>query len=40
VMASVGRGELKASDVARAMYPDYKEDAAGAATAPRRLAPS
>src|SRR5437879_9864939 len=26
VMASLGRGELKASDVARAMYPDYKEE--------------
>src|SRR5436853_1354148 len=26
VMASVGRGEPKASDVARAMYPDSKED--------------
>ncbi len=26
VMVSVGRGELKASDVARAMYPDYKEE--------------
>jgi RelA/SpoT family (p)ppGpp synthetase len=26
VMAAVGRGEMKASDVARAMYPDYKED--------------
>src|SRR5229473_200595 len=26
VMASVGRGEMKASDVARAMYPDYKGD--------------
>ncbi|MBK5653625.1 MAG: bifunctional (p)ppGpp synthetase/guanosine-3',5'-bis(diphosphate) 3'-pyrophosphohydrolase [Rhizobium sp.] len=26
VMASVGRGEIKASDVARAMYPDYKEE--------------
>src|SRR6187401_3652003 len=26
VMASVGRGEMKASDVARAMYPDYKEE--------------
>src|SRR6184192_4026771 len=25
VMAAVGRGEMKASDVARAMYPDYKE---------------
>src|SRR5262249_45588262 len=24
VMAAVGRGEMKASDVARAMYPDYK----------------
>src|SRR6201985_3615010 len=29
VMASVGRGDLKASDVARAMYPDYKEERAG-----------
>jgi GTP diphosphokinase / guanosine-3',5'-bis(diphosphate) 3'-diphosphatase len=26
VMAAVGRGEMKASDVARAMYPDYKEE--------------
>jgi len=26
VMACVGRGELKASDVARAMYPDYKDE--------------
>ncbi|MGY3615801.1 RelA/SpoT family protein [Bradyrhizobium sp. USDA 10063] len=26
VLVSVGRGELKASDVARAMYPDYKEE--------------
>ncbi|NVN86287.1 MAG: bifunctional (p)ppGpp synthetase/guanosine-3',5'-bis(diphosphate) 3'-pyrophosphohydrolase [Rhodopseudomonas sp.] len=26
VMASVGRSEMKASDVARAMYPDYKEE--------------
>src|ERR1700728_1141417 len=26
VMASVGRGEMKASNVARAMYPDYKEE--------------
>jgi GTP diphosphokinase / guanosine-3',5'-bis(diphosphate) 3'-diphosphatase len=25
-MAAVGRGEIKASDVARAMYPDYKEE--------------
>src|SRR5215218_5731908 len=29
VMAAVGRGELKASDVARAMYPDYKEERIG-----------
>src|SRR5262249_40324597 len=28
VMAAVGRGEMKASDVARAMYPDYKEERA------------
>lgn len=27
VMAAVGRAEMKASDVARAMYPDYKEEA-------------
>src|ERR1700692_21832 len=26
VMAAVGGGEMKASDVARAMYPDYKEE--------------
>src|SRR5215470_2676312 len=26
VMAAVGRGEMRASDVARAMYPDYKEE--------------
>jgi len=25
-LAAVGRGEIKASDVARAMYPDYKEE--------------
>jgi len=30
VMAAVGRGEIKASDVARAMYPDYKEERYGA----------
>jgi GTP diphosphokinase / guanosine-3',5'-bis(diphosphate) 3'-diphosphatase len=30
VMAAVGRGEYKASDVARAMYPDYKEERAAA----------
>jgi GTP diphosphokinase / guanosine-3',5'-bis(diphosphate) 3'-diphosphatase len=34
VMAAVGRGEMKASDVARAMYPDYKEERA-ASTVPR-----
>src|SRR6266571_831894 len=28
VMAAVGRGEMKASDVARAVYPDYKEERA------------
>jgi RelA/SpoT family (p)ppGpp synthetase len=26
VMAAVGRGEMRAADVARAMYPDYKEE--------------
>ncbi len=26
VMAAVGRGEMKASNVARAMYPDYREE--------------
>jgi len=26
VLAAVGRGEMKASDVARAVYPDYKEE--------------
>jgi GTP diphosphokinase / guanosine-3',5'-bis(diphosphate) 3'-diphosphatase len=31
VMAAVGRGEMKASDVARAMYPDYKEERAAIA---------
>ena len=30
VMAAVGRSELKASDAARAMYPDYKEERAAA----------
>jgi len=33
VMAAVGRGELKASDVARGMYPDYKEERAAAVSA-------
>src|SRR5437763_15763661 len=30
VMASVGRGEMSAADVERAMYPDYKEERAAA----------
>jgi RelA/SpoT family (p)ppGpp synthetase len=30
VFAAVGRGEMKASDVIRAMYPDYKEERATA----------
>src|SRR3954454_14238110 len=30
VAAAVGRGEMKAADVARAMYPDYKEERAAA----------
>ena len=33
VFAAVGRGEMKASDVARAMYPDYKEERAIATVA-------
>ena len=32
-MAAVGRGEMRASDVARAMYPDYKEERAAAMAA-------
>jgi (p)ppGpp synthase/HD superfamily hydrolase len=32
VFAAVGRSEMKASDVARAMYPDYQEEARGGAT--------
>jgi len=38
VMAAVGRGEMKASDVARAMYPDYREErvARTATNAPRK----
>jgi GTP diphosphokinase / guanosine-3',5'-bis(diphosphate) 3'-diphosphatase len=35
VMAAVGRGEMKASDVARAMYPDYKEERAAAVPVPK-----
>src|SRR5438552_1815537 len=38
VMASVGRGELKASDVARAMYPDYKEERVARYGAKKNLA--
>ena len=33
VMAAVGRSEMRASDVARAMYPDYKEERAAAMAA-------
>src|SRR5687767_11869535 len=36
VMAAVGRSEMMASDVARAMYPDYKEEGAVLRTAPKR----
>ena len=35
VMAAVGRGEMSASDVARAMYPDYKEERVARAAAPK-----
>src|SRR3978361_497548 len=38
VMASVGRGEMRASDVARAMYPDYKEERVTGFGAKRSLA--
>ncbi len=34
VLAAVGRGELKGSDVVRAMYPDYKEERATAVPKP------
>src|SRR5207244_5980315 len=30
VMSAVGRGEMRAADVVRAMYPDYKEERAAA----------
>src|ERR1700730_17465270 len=36
VMAAVGRGEMKASDVARAMYPDYKEEPVARHGAPKK----
>jgi RelA/SpoT family (p)ppGpp synthetase len=35
VLAAVGRGEMKASDVARAMYPDYKEERVAATPPPK-----
>src|SRR5215510_15025504 len=35
VFAAVGRGEMKASDVARAMYPDYKEERAAVTAVPK-----
>jgi RelA/SpoT family (p)ppGpp synthetase len=35
VMAAVGRGEMRASDVARAMYPDYKEERAPRVPVPK-----
>ena len=38
VMASVGRGEMRASDVARAMYPDYKEERVGRSAGKKSLA--
>ncbi|MBV9556938.1 MAG: bifunctional (p)ppGpp synthetase/guanosine-3',5'-bis(diphosphate) 3'-pyrophosphohydrolase, partial [Pseudolabrys sp.] len=37
VMSAVGRSELKASDVARAMYPDYKEERAQAMAVQRKV---
>jgi GTP diphosphokinase / guanosine-3',5'-bis(diphosphate) 3'-diphosphatase len=36
VMAAVGRSEMKASDVARAMYPDYREERLAKAPAIRK----
>jgi RelA/SpoT family (p)ppGpp synthetase len=36
VMAAVGRGEMMASDVARAMYPDYKEERVARPAAPKK----
>jgi guanosine-3',5'-bis(diphosphate) 3'-pyrophosphohydrolase len=35
VFAAVGRGEMRPSDVARAMYPDYKEERIAALPAPK-----
>jgi guanosine-3',5'-bis(diphosphate) 3'-pyrophosphohydrolase len=38
VLAAVGRAEMKASDVARAMYPDYKEERVARYGAKKNLA--
>jgi RelA/SpoT family (p)ppGpp synthetase len=35
VMAAVGRGEMRAADVVRAMYPEYKEERSAAAPQPK-----
>jgi GTP diphosphokinase / guanosine-3',5'-bis(diphosphate) 3'-diphosphatase len=35
VFVAVGRGEMRAADVARAMYPDYKEERAAAIPRPK-----
>src|SRR6204780_1173086 len=35
-MSAVGRGEMKASDVARAMYPDYKDERVTPPAAPKQ----
>ena len=35
VFAAVGRGEMRPSDVARAMYPDYKEERIAAVPPPK-----
>jgi GTP diphosphokinase / guanosine-3',5'-bis(diphosphate) 3'-diphosphatase len=36
VMSAVGRGEMKVADVARAMYPDYREERVIARSAPKK----
>jgi len=36
VMAAVGRGEMKAADVARAMYPDYREERVARSGPPKK----
>ena len=38
VMAAVGRGEMRAADVVRAMHPDYKEERAATPAAPPKPA--